>query len=154
QPRKTPPRPDDFTPTTIIPHIAFLDPIFLQVVETELIYNTMLRVLGPDFVLSNTWLQVVPPALPARMGYHKDPRGSFSFTLLLDNLERNTGSTCIIPGSHRSTPPAHFFMRDPSKEHPEEEHLGGQLGDVCFFSPEALHGRAPNLSRYATRRLF
>lgn len=154
RPRSTPPSPDEFTPTTIIPHIGFREPIFHQIVERDLIYNTIERVLGPDFVLSNSWLQVVPAGLAARMAYHKDPRGSFSFTVLLDDQDRNTGSTCLIPGSHRSTPPPDYAIAMPHREHPQEVHISGKAGDICFFSPEAWHGRAPNLSDRPTLRLF
>jgi hypothetical protein len=154
RPRATAPSKDDFTPTTIIPHIGFRNPIFHEIVERELIYNTIERVLGPDFVLSNSWLQVVPAGLAARMAYHKDPRGSFSFTVLMDDQDWNTGSTCLVPGSHRSTPPAHCALAAPQRQHPREVHVTGKAGDVCFFSPEAWHGRAPNLSDRPTLRLF
>src|SRR5581483_8794621 len=62
-PRLTAPAKDDYSPTTIIPHIGFRNPIFHRIVEHDLIYNTIERVLGPDFVLSNSWLQVVPAGL-------------------------------------------------------------------------------------------
>ncbi len=154
RPRSTPPSPTDFTPTTIIPHIGFRDPIFHRIVEHDLIYKTIERVLGPDFVLSNSWLQVVPAGLAARMVFHKDPRGSFSFTLLLDEQSWNTGSTCLVPGSHRSTPPADYAMSTPGHQHPREVHISGKAGDICFFSPETWHGRAPNLGDRPTLRLF
>jgi hypothetical protein len=153
RPRDSAPRRDEFTPTTIIPHIGFRDPIFHEIVEHALIYNTIERVLGPDFVLSNSWLQVVPAGLAARMGYHKDPRGSFSFTVLMEDQSWNTGSTCLVPGSHRSTPPAQYAMAAPHRQHPREIHISGKAGDICFFSPEAWHGRAPNLSDRPTLRL-
>ncbi len=153
-PRSSPAKPDDITPTNIVPHIGFRNPIFHKIIEKDVIYNTVARVLGPDFVLSNTWLEVVPPGLMTRLGYHKDRRGTFSFTVLLEEQEWNTGSTCLVPGSHRSTPPPTYCMADTGSEHPREIHLSGKSGDICFFSTEAWHGRAANTSDRPMCRLF
>ena len=154
KPRTAPPKPNDYAPTVIFPHIGFRDAAFHPIVEKPLIYNTIERALGPRFVLSNTWMQVVPAGLAARLAYHKDPHGSFSFTVLLDDQDRDTGSTCIVPGTHRSTPPPRWCINDPGVEHPQEVHISGRAGDVCFFSPGAWHGRAPNFGNRSTRRLF
>lgn len=88
------------------------------------------------------------------MGYHKDEHGSISVTVPLDPIGWNSGSTCLVPRIHLNTPPPNFCMPDIMREHPSEQQLAGDPGDLIFFSPETWHGRAPNLTAAPTCRLF
>jgi hypothetical protein len=152
-PRQAYPAPTDRAPTVIYHNAGFLEPDLLLPLHDDLIYNTIASVVGRDFYLSNVWMQIVPPGT-GRMGYHKDEHGSISITLPLDSIGWNSGSTCLVPGSHVHTPPPNLCMSDIMMQHKREQQLCGAPGDVIFFTPETWHGRAANLGSAPTCRLF
>lgn len=152
-PRKEPPKPSDHTPALIIPHVGFLDPRLLKPLANAALHDLLERIVGKDFYLSHTWFQMVPPGT-GRLSYHKDRRGSINFNILLDDIGPKMGSTCLVPGSHLNTPPVSLCMDTPLKAHPAEVDMVGNAGDLVFFSSEAWHGRAENISNRSTRRLF
>lgn len=152
-PRAAHPVSSDRSPTIIYHNAGFLEPDLLLPLHNPVIYETIERVVGKDFYLSNVWLQVVP-ANTRRLGYHKDEHGSVSITMPLDSIGWNSGSTCVVPGSHRNTPPPSFCMPNVMLEHEREAQLTGEVGDVVFFTPETWHGRAANLTNEPTCRLF
>ena len=152
-PRMTAPRPTDEISTIIYPNVGFMEPVLLAPLADAGLLEIVESVVGKDFYFSNTWMQAVPPGT-GRMGFHKDPRGSLSFTLLLDDIDPEMGSTCLVPGSHLNTPPSIFSMKDIGAPYPGEVDLWGKAGDILFFSAEAWHGRAANKSPKTTRRLF
>lgn len=153
EPRPEAPKPSDYAPTIIYPNVGFMEPALLAPLKYEAIHNLVKSVIGDDYYFSNTWLQNVPPGT-GRLAFHKDPRGSISFVLLLDDIDDDMGSTCLVPKSHLNTPPAAFCMNDIQKPHPKEIDLCGKAGDIVFFSPETWHARATNNSSMSTRRLF
>ncbi|PRC90957.1 phytanoyl-CoA dioxygenase family protein [Solimicrobium silvestre] len=153
KPRLAAPLPSDRAPTIIYHNVGFLEPDLLLPLHNPVIIDMVERVVGKDFYLSNVWLQVVPPHT-GRMGYHKDEHGSISITMPLDTIGWNSGSTCLVPASHRNTPPPNFCMPDIMLEHGREAQLTGSLGDVVFFTPETWHGRAANQTDQPTCRLF
>lgn len=152
-PRSEAPKPTDFTPTIIIPHIGFLDPRILKPLANPALHDVLERIVGKDFYLSHTWFQMVPPGT-GRLSYHKDRRGSINFNILLDDIGPKMGSTCLIPGSHINTPPPAFCMDDMRLSRSDEIDMTGNAGDLVFFSSEAWHGRSENNSSRWTRRLF
>ena len=153
EPRPEAPKPSDYAPTIIYPNVGFMEPdIFLPLANPAL-HALIESVVGEDYYLSNTWLQSVPPGT-GRMAFHKDPRGSVSFVIMLDEIGDDMGSTCLVPGSHLNTPPASFCMNDIQKPHPEEIDLSGKPGDIVIFTPETWHARASNHGKTYTRRLF
>lgn len=151
--RKTAPLPTGRAPTIIYHNAGFLEPDLLLPLLNPAIHDLIERIVGADFYLSNVWLQVVPPGT-GRMGYHKDEHGSVSITMPLDPIGWNSGSTCLVPKTHRHTPPPNFCMGDIMQQHPDEAQLTGTSGDVIFFTPEAWHGRSANASSLSTCRLF
>lgn len=151
-PRAEAPKPTDFTATLIYPNVGFLEPVLLAPLANPAIHEFIESVVGKDYYLSNTWMQGTP-AGTGRMGFHKDPRGSLSFTFLLDSIGPNMGSTCLVPGAQLNTPPADYCM-DVNAPHPDEVELCGEAGDIVFFAAEAWHGRAANTGSRTTRRLF
>ncbi len=153
EPRLKAPSPSDYAPTIIHPNIGFMEPILLAPLKYESIHDLIKSVIGEDYYFSNTWMQNVPPET-GRMAFHKDPRGSISFVLMLDDIDDDMGSTCLVPGSHLNTPPAEFCMDNIQQPHPKEIDLCGKAGDIVFFSPETWHARAANHSKSPTRRLF
>ncbi|MGZ9711359.1 phytanoyl-CoA dioxygenase family protein [Glaciimonas sp. GNP009] len=152
-PRTTPPLPNDRAPTLIYHNAGFIEPDLFLPLQNPAVYETIERVVGRDFYLSNVWLQVVPPGT-GRMGYHKDEHGSVSITMPLDDIGWRSGSTCLVPGTHRNTPPPVFCMSNIMLDHKREAQLTGAAGDVIFFTPEAWHGRAENSTDTSTCRLF
>lgn len=153
EPRLKAPKPSDYAPTIIYPNVGFMEPAFLAPLKYEAIHDLIKSVIGEDYYFSNTWMQNVPPET-GRMAFHKDPRGSISFVLMLDDIGDDMGSTCLVPGSHLNTPPAAFCMDNIQQPHPKEIDLCGKAGDIVFFSPETWHARAANHSSSPTRRLF
>ncbi|HAO98716.1 MAG TPA: hypothetical protein DCQ83_01590 [Fibrobacteres bacterium] len=151
--RTVAPKPTDFTATMIYPNAGFLEPVLLAPLAWPWVHELVESVIGKDYYFSNTWMQGVSPGI-GRMGFHKDPRGSLSFTLLLDDIGPGMGSTCLVPGSHLNTPPADFCMSDTQQPYPGEIELSGKAGDILFFSAETWHGRAVNASDKTTYRLF
>ena len=153
--QKSLPRQSKLPPTEkyIIPNVGFLEPALLKPLSNPYIYNLIEKIVGKDFYLSNTWFQKMPPGA-GRLGYHKDPRGSITLNLLLDDIDDKMGSTCLIPGSHVNTPPANYSIRHTECEHKDEIDLTGSAGDLAIFTPETWHGRSENLSNKYTRRLF
>jgi len=137
----------------LIPYIGFLDTRLLSPLANPILHDLLERIVGKDFYLSNTWYQVVPPNTP-RLGYHKDPRGSISLNIMLDDISTGMGSTCVVPGSHINTPPAAFCMSDIHARHPQEADIVGAAGDGVLFSTETWHARSRNESNRTTRRLF
>ena len=137
----------------IIPYVGFRNFDILAPLRNPHLHELLERIVGKDFYLSNTWYQEVPPGV-ARLGFHKDTRGSISFNILLDDIGSGMGSTCLIPGSHINTPPASFCMSDPHARHPSEVDLVGSAGDLVLFSPETWHARSKHVGAYRTRRLF
>lgn len=152
-PRQSYPTPQDRAPTVIYHNAGFLEPDLLLPLQNDTVYDTIEAVVGADFYLSNVWLQVVPPGT-GRMGYHKDEHGSVSITIPLDPIGWNSGSTCLVPGTHANTPPPNFCMSDILAQHGREHQLSGAAGDVIFFTPETWHGRAQNETNKPTCRLF
>lgn len=153
RPRQKAPEPSDYAPTIIYPNIGFIEPALLAPLKYEAVHDLIKSVIGEDYYLSNTWMQNVPPET-GRMAFHKDPRGSISFVLMLDDIGDDMGSTCLVPGSHINTPPAAYCMDNIQQPHPKEIDLCGKAGDIVFFSPETWHARAANHSKSPTRRLF
>jgi len=147
------PKPSDYAATIIYPNIGFMEPALLAPLKYEAIHDLVKSVIGEDYYLSNTWMQNVPPGT-GRMAFHKDPRGSITFVLMLDDIGNDMGSTCLVPASHLNTPPAAFCMDNIQKPHPKEIDLCGKAGDIVFFSPETWHARAANNFTSSTRRLF
>jgi Phytanoyl-CoA dioxygenase (PhyH) len=152
-PRSVAPKPSDRAPTIIIPNIGFLSPQLLQPLANPWLHALLERILGKNFYLSNTWLQLVPPGT-GRLAYHKDPRGSITFNILLDDIDDSMGSTCLVPASHINTPPPSFCMDNIQKPYQTEVDMTGKAGDLVLFSPETWHGRSDNFSSKPTRRLF
>ncbi len=152
-PRTAPPKPTEFATNHIYPNVGFLEPVLLAPLANPAIHEFIESVVGRDYYLSNTWMQCVPTGT-GRMWFHKDPRGSVSFTFLLDSIGPRSGSTCVVPGTQLNTPPADFCLNDINQAHPDEVELRGEPGDIVFFAPEAWHGRAVNASGQTTRRLF
>jgi hypothetical protein len=153
EPRAEAPKPTDRAPTIIVPHAGFLAPELLAPLANPALHDLLQRIVGRDFYLSNTWLQEVPPGT-GRLAYHKDPRGSITLNILLDDIAPQMGSTCVVPGTHLNTPPPSACMRDIQAPHADETDLTGQAGDLVIFSPETWHARSANLSDRPTRRLF
>lgn len=153
EPRAAAPTPTDRAPTVIVPHAGFLAPALLAPLADPALHDLLQRIVGRDFYLSNTWLQEVPPGT-GRLAYHKDPRGSITLNILLDDIAPQMGSTCVVPGTHINTPPPAACMRDIQAPHARETDLTGQAGDLLLFSPETWHARSANLSDRPTRRLF
>jgi len=151
--RKLAPSPGDRAPTIIYHNAGFLEPDLLLPILNPEIHELIERVTGKDFYLSNVWMQIVPPHT-GRMGYHKDEHGSVSITIPLDEIEWDAGSTCLVPKSHRNTPPPNFCMENIALTHPREAQLTGAPGDLIFFTPETWHGRAANATDQPTCRLF
>jgi len=137
----------------LIPYIGFMDLRLLKPLLNLDLHNLIERIVGADFYLSNTWYQSVPPGNP-RLSYHKDPRGSITMNILLDDIGPGMGSTCVVPGSHINTPPAEYCMSDIHSKHPEEVDMIGNAGDGVLFTTEAWHARSRNDSTRSTRRLF
>ena len=153
EPRRVAPLASDYAPTIIYPNVGFMEPSLLAPLANPILHALIAGVVGEDYYLSNTWLQLVPPGT-GRMAYHKDPRGSITFVLMLDEIGEDMGSTCLVPGSHLNTPPASFCMKDIQKQHGREIDITGKVGDIVLFSPETWHARAPNFGKSSTRRLF
>lgn len=137
----------------LIPYAGFLDYRILAPLANPLLHDLLEEVVGRGFYLSNTWYQEVPPETP-RLAYHKDPRGSITFNILLDEIAPGMGSTCLVPGTHINTPPARYCFSDLHERHPREVDLTGNRGDIVLFSTETWHGRSKNESTCRTRRLF
>jgi hypothetical protein len=152
-PRADAPKLSDRAPTVIIPNVGFLAPDLLKPLANPRLHALLERIVGKDFYLSNTWFQMVPPGT-GRLAYHKDPRGSVTFNILLDDIGPQMGSTCVVPGSHINTPPPAFCMDNIQRPHPREVDLTGKAGDLVLFSPEAWHGRSDNFGGKTTSRLF
>jgi hypothetical protein len=152
-PRAAAPKPTDRAPTVIIPHVGFLAPELLAPLADPALRGLLERIVGRDFYLSNTWFQMVPPGT-GRLAYHKDPRGSITLNILLDDIEPSMGSTCVVPGTHLNTPPPAACLRDILAPRPDEIDMTGAAGDFLFFSAETWHARSENLSDRPTRRLF
>lgn len=153
EPRRESPKPKDYAPTIIYPNVGFIEPDLLLPLADPVLQSLIAGVVGDQYYLSNTWMQNVPPGT-GRMAYHKDPRGSVTFNIMLDDIYDGMGSTCLVPGSHLNTPPARFCMDDPQKRQPREVDLVGGRGDIVMFTPETWHARAENTSNKFTRRLF
>jgi hypothetical protein len=137
----------------MIPHIGFRNFDILVPLANSYLHELLERIVGKDFYFSNTWYQEVPPGA-GRLGYHKDPRGSISFTILMDDHGPSMGNTCLVPGSHINTPPASYCMADPHAPHPSEVDLIGNAGDLILFSPETWHARSAHNGSQRTCRLF
>ena len=153
EPRQQAPKTTDRAPTVIIPNVGFLEPELLEPLANPFVYDLLERIVGKDFYLSNTWFQMVPPGT-GRLAYHKDPRGSVTFNILLDDIMPKMGSTCLVPGSHVNTPPPSFCMNNIQMRHGREVDMVGNAGDLVLFSAETWHGRSENVSDRWTRRLF
>jgi hypothetical protein len=147
------PKTTDRAPTIIYPNVGFMESDLLLPLADPVLQLMIAGVVGDQYYLSNTWMQNVPPGT-GRMAYHKDPRGSVTFVIMLDDIGDDMGSTCMIPGTHVNTPPARFCMDDLQKQQPGEVDLVGQRGDIVMFTPETWHARAENTSHKFTRRLF
>jgi hypothetical protein len=143
-------RPDG---RVVIPYAGFLDRRILKVLIDAHLHELLERIVGRDFYLSNTWYQAVPPG-GQRLAYHKDPRGSISFNIMLNDVEPGMGCTCLVPGSHINTPPARYSMSDIGAPHPREIDLTGKAGDCVLFSTETWHARSANITGKTSRRLF
>jgi len=152
-PKTESPKPTDYTATIIYPYVGFMEPVLLAPLAHPLIHEIVESVVGKDYYLSNVWMQSAPPRT-GRMGFHKDPRGSVTFTFLLDSLGSRMGGTVLVPGSHINTPPPLFAMNDVNAPHPDEIEIRGDAGDIFFFATEAWHARAANESSQGTRRIF
>lgn len=151
--RTAAPKTTDRAPTAIYPNVGFLAPELLLPLAIPAIRSIVESMVGNDYYLSNTWMQRVPPET-GRMAYHKDPRGSVTFILMLDDIDDNMGSTNLIPRSHLNTPPPAYCMSNIQNRHPKEVDLTGNAGDIVFFTPDTWHARAENRSGKSTRRLF
>jgi Phytanoyl-CoA dioxygenase (PhyH) len=151
--REQAPTPSDRAPTVIIPHAGFLAPGLLRPLANPALHDLLERIVGRDFYLSNSWFQMVPPGT-GRLAYHKDPRGSITLNILLDDIGPGMGSTCLVPGSHLNTPPPAACLRDILGPHPGEIDMTGAAGDLLLFSAETWHARSENRSDRPTRRLF
>jgi hypothetical protein len=137
----------------LVPYAGFLDTRIVAPLADPALHAFLERIVGKDFYFSNTWYQEVGPNTP-RLGFHKDPRGSITFNILLDDIETGMGGTCLVPGSHINTPPASYCMGDTDARHPLEVDVTGKAGDIVFFTPETWHGRSRNEGGHTTRRLF
>ena len=151
--RVAPPKTTDRAPTAIYPNVGFFAPDLLLPLAIPAIQSLVESMVGKDYYLSNTWMQRVPPGT-GRMGFHKDPRGSVTFILMLDDIDDDMGSTNLIPKSHLNTPPPAYCMSNIEAPHRDEIDLTGESGDIVFFSPETWHARAENKTQTSTRRLF
>ena len=105
EPREAAPVATDRAPTVIILNAGFLAPSLLKPLANPFLYSLLEQVVGKDFYLSNTWFQMVPPRT-GRLAYHKDPCGGITLNVLLDDIDTEIGSPCLIPASHINTPPA------------------------------------------------
>ena len=151
--RVTAPKPTDSPPTVVIQNVGFRDPRILKVLCDHEIHRLLRLIVGHEYYLSNTWLQLVPPNTP-RLNYHKDPRGSVTLCVLLDDADVGMGNTCLVPRSHINTPPTRYCIDNVMVRHPQEIELTGQAGDVVLFSAETWHSRAANETEQSPRRLF
>jgi len=140
-------------PTLIYPNIGFYNTDILAPLAETQIHDFLESIVGKDFYLSNTWMQIVPPGAQ-RLNFHKDPRGSVTLTILLDDVDNDMGSTCVVPKSHVNTPPARYCFTDVMRPHPHEIELNGTAGDIIIFSPETWHARSANQSKHSHKRLF
>jgi hypothetical protein len=152
-PRTAAPVPKDVIPTLLIQNVGFLKPAFLKPLCEPVVHNFIESIVGKDFYLSNTWLQLVPPGTP-RLNFHKDPRGSLTLCLLLDDSGVGMGNTCLVPSTHVNTPPVQYCIDNIMQQHPREIELTGKAGDFIFFTAETWHARAANQTDSAPRRLF
>jgi hypothetical protein len=139
--REQAPKPSDYAPTVIIRDVAFLEPTLMRPLANPQLHDLVERVCGKDFLMSNTWFQMVPPGT-GRLSYHKDPRGGISINVLLDDIETKSGSTCLVERTHVNTPPPSYCMQDIRAPHPHEVNMIGERGDLIISRPiRGMHAR-------------
>jgi ectoine hydroxylase-related dioxygenase (phytanoyl-CoA dioxygenase family) len=152
-PRQAPPPIENTADCMFINNAAFHEPDLFEIYEKDIIYNTIVRALGPDFVVNSVVMQTVRPG-QGRLSYHKDCHGTLDITLSIDEIGYNNGGSAIIPGSHLGTPPTSHCISRLNEPHPREVHAESSPGDMYFFTEDTWHARSANLGDRPVRRIM
>jgi hypothetical protein len=126
-------------------HMPLNNPVFESVVDKPIVHNTIERMLGKGYYLSDFSMRRVRPGA-GRLPYHRDNHGTFTCAILTDKIEFDEGGTTIVTQSHLGPPAPMYCMNDTRESHPEEVQATGEVGDVYFFDPDTWHGRSKNTS--------
>ena len=131
--------------------------VFERMLNTAPVLAAAQHVLG-DFKVSSLNCRVAP-AGEGGQHLHSDcgvarPDGSFrvlNSMWLIDDFTTANGATRVVPGSHRWGRLPADDMADPFAEHPDQQLLTGNAGDVVVFNAHVWHGGTLNATATARR---
>tara|TARA_B100001057_G_C22759290_1_gene915079 strand:+ start:460 stop:1446 length:987 start_codon:yes stop_codon:yes gene_type:complete len=125
-------------------------PIFLNILNNEIIQRVATRVLGSNYIVSSFYIRKTPK-INEKLHPHIDNRGSLSFSILLDEIKTEQGETFFYKKSHKLPPPPFTEIEKFSHEiYPTT----GKVGDTYFWFPDCWHGRNINSEKKETTILM
>ena len=126
--------------------------VFLRVINTPEVLESMAHVLGPTFKLSSLNVRSADPhsdwvqplhidggGLPDEKGYYIG-----NSIWILDDFTVDNGATRLIPGSHRWRQKPTDVLTDLTAPHPQEILLTGRAGTVVVMNSHLWHGGTAN----------
>lgn len=132
--------------------------VFDRVWSHPVVIAAAWHVIGSPFRISSLNAR---DALPGEGGQalHQDTRTDWGVppvygcnsVWMLDDFTADTGSTRLVPGSHRLGPPQDL-LDDPSAPHPEQKLMQAPAGSVAVFNSLTWHGGTLNQTLNSHRR--
>jgi ectoine hydroxylase-related dioxygenase (phytanoyl-CoA dioxygenase family) len=144
------------------PHVHH--PVFREFCTSEPLLSILKQLIGPDVRMHNSKLNVKAPSGGAGLEWHQDwafhPHTNASLLavgLMLEDCRMENGPMLVLPGSHKGTVHDHTAEgRFCGAIDPERTPLDyetriacvGKAGTISIHHTFAVHGSAPNTSRF------